>query len=1054
MSNNNLFVCPHCGRDDFRRERGLKQHLNTNTFCSRLAAEPEAFVQPNQQNVQATASKNDVQVQSDLHDLGSASDMLDISFMSATSINEANQHDSVQDAANTDDDEDISLDIALLDLDTDHEDEHEKSTVDDGGFDASNVYLEQFREYCRHSSENNDELDPHERAAIQLMDTLRKKRATLDTYDAVMEWHFRETGRITEEETLGDAYGYISRKSLIKKLAKRYNFIHKQLYQKRQVILPSSKAKVNIVWNDARELVVSLLTDPRFTDEDFLHFDNDPLAPPPEHLDYIADINTGTAYIETYRKLIKKPRKQMLVPIIMYIDGAVTGQFDKLQVEALKMTLGIFKRTTRDKEHAWRTLGYVPNYNKSTSRGKKLFVESGHVAAEMMVVDDEEGGEEENDEDASGSDSDDSSNDGEGKVVHSSQDYHKMLSELLRSYRDLEQEGMIWDYKYTGNIYKGLELVFFLAFIKCDGDGADKLAGKYQARGKNVAHLCRYCMCPREETDSHSAKYKYKTEPMINKLVEANNGRKLQSISQQNLKNAFYGLRFGLQNDRGIHGATPVELLHAVLLGIFKYVREEFFVQMGKDSQIAKDINALAVTYGELYQRQSDRDMPKTKFSQGIQKGKIMAKEFSGVMLLIATILQSSNGKDLLKSSRKKNFREDWQFDNWTMLIELLMQWEAFLKMDQMERKHVRRLKKKHRELMFLIKSVCRRKKGMGLKIMKFHQVLHIALDIMMFGVPMCVDTGSNESHHKLTKIAAKLTQKDIRFFEQQTAQRLLEFLILDLALEELNGRSVWDYFVGYDNPRQQKNVETVRTLSSDEENDSNLEGSLDSEAQEDETITFGTRIRVLWDEDEEEPGWCFHGTRMANPDKVSWNRNVQSFLWQVQEACAEWVTELEIRTEHKRKGQIFRGHPNYRQLGQWNDWVLIDWAEDGHQPGEIWCFIDLSEMPDDATFVLAGVSFGPGVYAVVESSDYEDATTQKSDVLTPIVKTCEAKDAAGHVETRWFNLADVEAFLEPICVVPDVGAEDSCRYFHVQPRKDWAMMFKQWLEEPYQDIS
>ena len=37
----------------------------------------------------------------------------------------------------------------------------------------------------------------------------------------------------------------------------------------------------------------------------------------------------------------------------------------------------------------------------------------------------------------------------------------------------------------------------------------------------------------------------------------------------------------------------------------------------------------------------------------------------------------------------------------------------------------------------------------------------------------MNVDTGSNETHHKTTKIAAKLTQKDITTFEKQTSDRL-----------------------------------------------------------------------------------------------------------------------------------------------------------------------------------------------------------------------------------------------------------------------------------------
>jgi hypothetical protein len=45
--------------------------------------------------------------------------------------------------------------------------------------------------------------------------------------------------------------------------------------------------------------------------------------------------------------------------------------------------------------------------------------------------------------------------------------------------------------------------------------------------------------------------------------------------------------------------------------------------------------------------------MPITQFSNGIQQGKLMAKEYPGVLLLIATILRSTAGSKLLFA--KKN---------------------------------------------------------------------------------------------------------------------------------------------------------------------------------------------------------------------------------------------------------------------------------------------------------------------------------------------------------------------------------------------------------------
>jgi hypothetical protein len=49
--------------------------------------------------------------------------------------------------------------------------------------------------------------------------------------------------------------------------------------------------------------------------------------------------------------------------------------------------------------------------------------------------------------------------------------------------------------------------------------------------------------------------------------------------------------------------------------------------------------------YGELFARQSDRNMPKSKFNVGITGGKLMAKEYEGVLLLLAT-MRSSRTQD------------------------------------------------------------------------------------------------------------------------------------------------------------------------------------------------------------------------------------------------------------------------------------------------------------------------------------------------------------------------------------------------------------------------
>jgi hypothetical protein len=57
---------------------------------------------------------------------------------------------------------------------------------------------------------------------------------------------------------------------------------------------------------------------------------------------------------------------------------------------------------------------------------------------------------------------------------------------------------------------------------------------------------------------------------MIKLLIDNKDIEWLKSImSQQQIKNVLHPIRFWAHNDEGVHGATPLEMLHTLLLGIF-----------------------------------------------------------------------------------------------------------------------------------------------------------------------------------------------------------------------------------------------------------------------------------------------------------------------------------------------------------------------------------------------------------------------------------------------------------------------------------------------------
>ena len=535
-----------------------------------------------------------------------------------------------------------------------------------------------FQEYCKRA---NDfvAIPTTLMASIQLMKVLRQTKASLATYDTVMEWHLRTNGDIHPHESVGSCKSFYSRKKVFKYLSERYN-MHENYNNLAKIVLPSSMASVNIVWSDAKMVLQSLLTDPRIKDEDYLFWGNDPLAPP-QNVDYVGDLITGRAYIETYNKLITRPGEQVLLPTPLYIDGATTGQFADLPITAVKISLGIFNREARDKPHFWRNLGYIPPVTKDKSRGRRILIESGHLDATRAVQEAEEN---------------------EGKVVqkgaHKAQDLHTMIDKIMESYVKLQESGFKWDLFYNGKLYKDIEFIPFVPFIKCDTDEADKLCGSFTSRTQNVAQLCRYCKCPTDDSDNPQANYPLKTKAQIQAMVNRKDLEGLKKLSQQYIQNATYKLQFGLHNPQGVHGATPLEMLHALLLGTFRDLRDVFYKQLGDTSKASHEFDALTKEYGVLLSRQSNRDKPKTKFYHGIRAGKLMAREYTGVLLLMLVSIRSGKGRQLLE--RKKKIFGPTGIADWELVIETLLEWEVWMKSDRMWKKHVRAAKRKHRYVM------------------------------------------------------------------------------------------------------------------------------------------------------------------------------------------------------------------------------------------------------------------------------------------------------------------------------------------------------------------
>lgn len=880
-----------------------------------------------------------------------------------------------------------------------------------------------FRDYCADVRKNHmPHLLPDQISAIKLMNILVQKKTPLDAYQDIMHWHFVESNQIEEEQQLKDCDQYISRRKMIRDLTKRYN-MQAKLPVIRPLILPHSKEKVNIVCHDAYGCIEALLTDPRLTDDDFWFFDNDPTAYPPAAAPIISDINTGRAYREAVKQYKKDPN-DVVLPIIMYIDDTETGVMKNLPICALKLTLGIFTREYRDKDHGWRELGYVPSVTKNQSRARRFAMQSGHISSNNFEMADGEGDYEE----GTPGDSD--------REAHKPGDYHAMIDKILESYRDLQQNGFQWDLRYRGKTWYGLTFIPFLLFIKCDTKEGDMLCGSFNTYNAGVKNLCRYCVCPTEDSDNPEARYEFKSVPMLKPLVDDGDEEALRQISQQMNQNAWWKIRFSPANNRGVHGSCPSEILHAVLLGIFLYLRNTFYDKVGKTSKYAKAMDTLSQLIGDHFGRQSERNMPKCKFTNGIRQGRLNAKEFVGILLVMAAVLHSTKGQNFFAEHADFNTQK---VKDWAYLLELMIVWYSFMVSNSMHVRSVSRLSTRTRYIMWLIKKVANRTTGMGLKLMKFHALTHLGQDISMFGVPMNFDTGSDEKGHKPTKSAAKMTQKNQDTFTFQTAIRRTEFHMIDLAMQELEGKNLWDYH---------KRPETIAP---------NLM-SVDDDAKKPTTGETKINIIIIQHTDIDDlPAYSLGvGHQSRKPATVPWDPDVITFLHQLQIKMNKWETRgLEIRSDHKRYGHIFRGHPNFRSSGPWRDWVVIDWGgpngESRKLPAQIWCFVLLNHLPTSERkqhkhrkrLNHGECDLRNGVYAVVESTQYVGNPSKKYLLFRKV-------NLVMNGERRKFYLVDTEAFVEPCFMIPDHGSANRRAYFQIRNRDEWTFAFEEWLEQDF----
>ena len=896
--------------------------------------------------------------------------------------------------------------------------------------------LSTFRAYL--NQPQRSDLMPNEKAAIELMSLMDTKGGSVALYEAIMDWHLRHL--------MGNQSQKISADKLHGELIKRYGMQPVLPYEKK-VRLDTEEGEVPIVCHDCEAQTVDLLTDPRLEETDYLFPNNDPEGAPPEEWEFLADIDTGRAYRETYKKIIEpRPytdcgRRRVLCPYIFYLDSCVTGQTQNQEVEILKFTVGLLNQRARRQKWAWRELGIVHHAAKGKGAAKNIVRESDHLDAKDYIEDLEHRRHFAKQE---------TSNLGdfgltpEKETLAScivAQDLHRMLRVMLESYKKIEEEGGIdWDLPKDGST-RYLRLVPVLLFFKVDGKEADKVCLQYTNKSEKVKCLCNVCCCPTDHSHDAYRDDELKTVPMIKSLVAENKGKELKDMSQHVAENAFHDIRFGLHNHCGIHGATCLESLHSIQLGQFGYSRGCFFLQTGKDSKLSTEINNIATAFGTYLGRQSFKSMPRTTFNRGIQGGKVMAHEMTGLLLVLTLTLRCTKGRDAILSmargDQKKHFPDEHAINNWIMLLEAQLQYEAWAKEEKMEVELVERARTKMREYMNMCKLVQRRdllEVGMGHNTKNHHAQKHLADSILDFGVPENLNTFDNERHHRPDKRTAQRAQKQAAKFDIQMGQKIQECRAVAFGMEEIKGRCKWHYL-------RQREVEEVEVVSSFK------------------PILAGAKWTVSKIKGTGEVKVVCHSKSKSKQESWS-DKYIFEVVTDLLEYCSDYLNEVYLHEEVKvyddsveGKKQVYRASP-HKDGKPWYDWAIFDLSKPESPsvhdriPCHIKCIVDLTSLPLEAQETIGRAA---DVYCVVEPAYRNDQREElyRSEFWESYIK--KPSVLPNQSTTRNMTLVvSLSKLRETAVVVPDLGNTNKRAVLKLLKPNLWAGLFRGWLAQPH----
>jgi len=787
-------------------------------------------------------------------------------------------------------------------------------------------------------------------------------------------------------------------------------------YEMRPIQLPWG-GMIKIPVFDFREMFLSLVDHPWIRDSLLIDWVN-PSTIPNHDPSFLDEIHSARWYKETHAQKIRVGSNQVLSGALMFTDRTHTAEKDRLGCKCVFISLSIIPREHRNSHLAWRPLGMLPKFDSNRVRGQNT------------------------------------------------QAYHLCLAEILKGLCHAQACGGITTPVLNPDS-KEVTLTFVTPICALLGDveGHDKHCGRFGSHSTPI--LCRECNCGLDHADNPHVHCSRTSAKVIADHVSDGDTEWLKDNGYHNVVNAYTPMDFGA-NKLGVNGCCPAEVLHFVQSGLMKYAHNQFYADVITIGNMpARYLDKVCSEVSIALSKQSDRDYPRTKFPLPVSKdSQFRSCDYPGGLLVIVIALHmhccwaksgTATGADENSpgSSRHVNNKDVEDYRN---LFELLLAYEVWYRLDKVPMEDVANGTgtKATRSLLDLYKKTVKREGGKGLKLTKFHCSLHVEHNLLNLGSNNNTHSGPLENNHKDNiKKPAMNTQRRKSTFDQQIAQRLKEKLVIRQASALVD----------------EANKQHAATMASSS------------------APVGGTRFTVHVKEEENVNGdtvlvrhltWCSkHKSDHPNQEPPGVALDYLAYL--VEKAVKEQQNlgsidvTFDCFTEHKREGQIFRAHPNYRKEGAWYDWAQVAFAPDEDldtkvttkYPSQIWMFVDLRQpimFHDDyggpyidlrehldghVASNKNGTRDSDGLYAVVTPMAVEpeplvvcNSTMQSSparqkrerkSVCTSRILRC------GKRHNRLW-LVPVAAINEAAMVVDNFGRQDthSQSLIYVRPRSEW----------------